>query len=250
MTVKELVAYTHQGKRTFNEDSLYPNNSQINTKTEENFIFLVCDGVGGSKNGQIASQICCERIPQYLKNHKKEFFDNSAKTLTQSIRNVEQEINSLIQKNPTLEDMATTIAILIVLEENVFVGWIGDSRVYQIRNNKILTKTKDHSFVNLLIDNGVINEEEAKTHPKRNHILRAIQAGNTSAELDYLENIATKVGDFFFLCSDGVMEAINDNFLETSLGEHTDLEVVKDKIIEKCMKDSKDNFTFILLRIE
>jgi PPM family protein phosphatase len=211
----------------------------------ENNLFIVCDGVGGKNKGELASKLCVTSLIKLANNDllKNEYFFHD------TLAHLELEFEDYISNNPLSYGMATTLALLQIKDKNAFIAHVGDSRIYHIRNGEILFETKDHSFVNDLIEAGIINNEEAKSHPKRNVITKAVEGLGkpTKASVKILDNI--EVGDYFMLCSDGILESIDDIFIIQEFKTGNKIEDIGDKIKDKCNEFSSDNFTALIVQI-
>ncbi len=206
---------------------------------------MVCDGVGGSNRGDVASKKACEYFSQILLDSN----DFSEAGIENALSSTEKKFDNFIEENPETKGMATTLTMLKFLSGNAVVGHIGDSRVYHIRDGNILFHTQDHSFVNELVASGFLTPEEAKVHPKRNKITRAIQGTEFSTLIDVnvLENLAA--GDFFMLCSDGILESVDEEFIQRNFTSENSVEIIKEKISDICAENSDDNYTAIVLKI-
>jgi len=232
------------GGRANNEDAIFPSSPQ-----KSDAVFLVCDGVGGQAKGEIASKLICEHFPNYLKNKIGSFKYKS--TLEKGLRYVEEKLRKYIEKNPDAQDMASTLTILYVLEQenSAILGWVGDSRIYHIRDGKILYQTRDHSHVQDLVDMGEISIEEAKVHPKRNVITRAV-SGKVYSRIsshriqDVLEN------DFFLLCTDGILEHLDNERIAQWFKSDISAETIKNQILENAKGKTKDNYSMYLIKIK
>jgi len=226
-----------QGKRDYNEDAFF-----IDAGSS---LFMVCDGVGGSNRGDIASKKACEYFSGYLL--EKNRFTQS--DIEKSLQETERGFDEYIAKNPEASGMATTLTFLKLDDGNGIAGHIGDSRIYQVRNGEILFMTSDHSFVNELVASGFLTEEEARVHPKRNQITRAIQGSENSTliDVDLIKSIEN--GDYFLLCSDGILEGIDNKWIENNFTSANSLENIENGIKENCLKKSSDNYTAIVIQI-
>ena len=232
------------GERANNEDAIYPL-----FPDENDVVFLVCDGVGGQAKGEIASKLICEHFPVYLKGTKDNTEDEVI--LEKGLKYVEEKLQDYTEKNPNALHMGSTLTIMYLSkkENSAILGWVGDSRIYHIRDGEILFQTKDHSHVQSLLEMGEITEEEAKTHPKRNVITRAVN-GRTHTRIathkinDILEN------DFFLLCSDGILENLDNEKIKKWFKAGVQSETLKNQILENAKGRTKDNYSMYLIKIK
>jgi protein phosphatase len=232
--IKEHLGFSELGKRSNNEDCY---------GFIDGLIYLVCDGVGGAEKGEVASEIV---VNTFLNEYESNFFASAQNVVFKA----EQNLSAYLENNEQANGMATTLAFLERRAEGVYLAWVGDSRIYQFRNGKIIYKTRDHSWVNDAFDAGIITEEETVNHPKSNIITRAIQSANKPVQVDdvFLTNVCS--GDFFLLCSDGVLEAWKDEDLVAIFGQTNDISEIKNVIKTECLNHSRDNYTSIVLQIE
>ena len=237
------------GGRSNNEDSIYPTKGNA---TQEDTLFVVCDGVGGAEKGEVASRLVCEGFAFYFQQklmgedalYDKEFVRGA-------LAYAQGKIDEYLLENPEAKGMGTTLTLVHFNAQGATIAHVGDSRVYHIRGKEIMFKTQDHSFVNGLVRDGIISEEEAKTHPKRNVITRAIQGNSVKpTAADVFVQTDIQKGDYFFLCTDGILEQITDELLVEIVSSDTGNEE-KIKRINACCKDrTKDNYSCYLIPIE
>ena len=222
------------GKRANNEDNF----AFIKGST-----FVVCDGVGGSEKGEIASDI----VSKYF---VESYDSNPVADANVVLKNAEAKLSNYIAKNPDAIGMATTLTFSQVRDNGIYVAWVGDSRIYQFRKGQIIFRSTDHSWVNDALKAGIITREEAVNHPKSNIITRAVQGNHkpTSADTRLLTDI--KKGDLFLQCSDGILETWNDDDLQALFLAINDPDKILEKLKMECEQYSKDNFTAIVYRIE
>ena len=237
---------SQQGQREHNEDSIFPN-EEIETIYDN--LFLVCDGVGGHAKGEIASDLVCTQINSFFTSNQIECSD--ASTINEALKFVETKFDSYMVKNPSAVGMASTLTLLHLHKKGATVAHVGDSRVYQFREGKIIFRTKDHSLVQNLFDIGVLkSEEEMATHSRRNEITRAIQGASikrTQADVIVLTDIREK--DIFFLCTDGVLESFSDKSLESLFSSGDPLDTIVATIALQCSKTSQDNFSAYFVEV-
>ncbi len=238
-------AASEKGKRKNNEDAVYPLPEVVSS---EDSLFLVCDGVGGENKGEIASCLTCEMIPAFFRTFLIGEINSSF--IQKSVQYVETCFDQYVTEHPEAIGMATTMAMLYIERGTVVIAHIGDSRVYQIREGHIIFQTEDHSLVNSWVKLGRITEEEARIHPQKNIILRAIQGKNHPTEVDVSFITDVKDGDIFFMCTDGVIESWRKKDLENLFAEPFSLEKIKDTLVEVCSENSRDNFSFYLIPVK
>lgn len=238
----KIASYTAVGKRTNNEDYSGTGNG----------LFIVCDGVGGSEKGEVASRFVVEALLSAFSGISGEPVNKSL--IQKIITEVQHSLNQRLTNHPSEKGMGTTLALLIISGHALHIAHIGDSRVYFIRPaQQQYWHTTDHSYVQELVKAGIISEEEALVHSRKNQITRAIQANTegNAADADVVKITEIQAGDLFFICSDGVLEAYTEQLLVNLLAENE--LTVEQKILsiqERCLKFSNDNNTAILIEIE
>ncbi len=215
-------------------------------------LFVVADGMGGHNAGEIASCLAIKTI-------KNNFFSLQDYLLNKDI-SIPHFINSTLKKankeilNKSLEKeelngMGTTVTLTFVEGSKVYVGHIGDSRAYLLRNNKLIQITTDHSLVRELVKNGSITEKEALNHPQRNIITRALGT-DKELKVDILsKNI--KRNDILILCTDGLTNMVDKKMIKEILQTNCDLQKASDKLIEIANEfGGVDNITVLLIKID
>jgi serine/threonine protein phosphatase PrpC len=271
INISTPVFLNEQGQhRPYSEDYLFPFSEEdfaIFQKGLEssNQIFIVCDGVGGSAKGDMASKTVCKHFSRiayeksaYRATEEDVFYSlgKQKEVLQQALRLTEQEMDKLVADNPEWKGMSTTLTYLNLSPYGAIVGWAGDSRVYHVRNiggqSKIINVTDDHSFVNELYKRGDITAEERDNHPRKNLILRAVSSSQKPTEIDVQIWDDLRTGDYLFLCTDGITEGFgSEKELVDLLGdEKLSLKEKKEIIHKTCHANSRDNYTMYLLRID
>ncbi len=229
-------------KREVNQDYIYCNDSCVGALPN---LFIVADGMGGHNAGDFASRFCVETIVSNIIN-------SSEKTVIGLIENAINEANEkLIQQSKQksdLEGMGTTLVLATVLEHIMYVANIGDSRLYLI-NDAIKQITVDHSLVEEMVKTGELKKEEAKFHPKKNIITRAVGA-NSKVTADFFE-VGMKEDDIVLLCSDGLTNMVDDSDIFNIVHQNKDnLDVAVQQLIYKANEcGGKDNIAIVLVSI-
>ncbi|WP_282773826.1 PP2C family protein-serine/threonine phosphatase [Phaeodactylibacter xiamenensis] len=240
------LALYESGQRQYNEDYLYPPLAKIEPDGQPK-LFIVCDGVGGAVRGEEASRLVAETMGQCLEN-RPSIEDTD---ILQALRLAEAALDEFVQDNEDAEGMATTLAALFLHESGAIAIHVGDSRVYQIRKGEIKFRTRDHSLVNELIESKTITEEEARYHPSRNVVSRAVMSSKKPARADIAHLEDVQADDYFLLCSDGVLESCSDGQLAEwmSLKTLSNTEIME-LIKQACQQHSRDNYSAWLIQIQ
>ena len=224
--------------------------NEDNFSTIENInsdiLFFVCDGIGGNNAGDIASKETVDLINKLFKKAPK--FKN-AKEIIKFINYFINEANENLLKissiNSNFYGLGTTITGILISGKHAYSFNVGDSRVYGVRKNKIKQLTKDDSLVNLLIDEGKITKEEAKTHPKRSHLIKAIGINQ------YLDVPVNKLDfyDYFLICSDGLYSMLEEKEILKIINDKEATIETKTKQLahEALLKGGYDNITLIVV---
>ena len=209
----------------------------------------VADGMGGHKAGEVASNIAIEHITESFESMqslgKKE---DAIDWLRQVVREINDNIFSYTNKHPESKGMGTTLVIAVKTDEYILYGNIGDSSGYVIKNKKLHKVTKDHTLVNLLVSTGELTPEQAKFHPRKNLLTRALGA-NDPIEIDIFDVDNTING--LFLCSDGLTNLVTDEQIEKVLNSNLSIEEQVEKLIKKSnMRGGTDNISIAYLKKE
>lgn len=236
---------TDAGKvRTHNEDNVVI----LNNKNNE-FILAVADGMGGHKAGEVASNIAIEHIRESFEKlntlGKKE---DAIEWLRNIVKEINEKIFSYTSEHPESRGMGTTLVIAVRTDDYILFGNIGDSSGYAYKNQKIHKVTKDHTLVNLLVSTGELTPEQAKFHPRKNLLTRALGA-NDPIEIDIFDVDNSVNG--LFLCSDGLTNMIMDDQIEKVLNSKCSIEEQVEKLIKKSnMRGGTDNISIAYLKKE
>ncbi len=241
----EYSYLTDPGKvRDHNEDSV----TVIKNSSGE-ILLAVADGMGGHRGGEIASSIAISHIG-------KRFAEISSlgnkEDAINWIKDVVSEANVQIYKytneNPESAGMGTTLVLAVLTNQFLLFGNIGDSSGYVLKNERIHKITTDHTLVNLLVKSGELTEEEAKDHPRKNVLMRALGA-TTKVEMDIFD--VERDVDGIMLCSDGLTNMLDDEQISKVLCENTSVEEkLKKLIIKSNNRGGTDNISVAYLSME
>ena len=230
--------------RDHNEDSV-----TIVKNNSGEILMAVADGMGGHKGGEIASSIAITHIG-------KRFIDTSSvgnkDDAINFLKEIVSEANMLLyrytEENPESLGMGTTIVMALLTDEFLLFGNIGDSSGFVIKNKKLYKITNDHTLVNLLVKSGEITEEEAKDHPRKNVLMRALGA-NISVEMDVFD--VERDVNAILLCSDGLTNMLDDTQIENVLNSDIDIDAKVQKLINKANnRGGTDNISVAYLQKE
>ncbi len=246
--ILKSAAFSHTGMRRLQNQDSFLNRPDLG-------LFIVADGMGGHRGGEIASGLAIQTI--------QEFFEkNSAKkdTLESAMQKIEDSLllaNEAIQKRgdiePDLKGMGTTASVLYFTDQYAILGQVGDSRMYLIQNQKIWQLTKDHSLVQEKLRAGLITRQQVKTDKNRNVITRSVgYETNLNPDLFWFQ---TKPDDVFVVCSDGLHGLVEDPELLSMIIQHVmnenDLEKASRELIQKANEyGGDDNVTTVIVKVE
>lgn len=242
----ELAQITDVGlKRQSNQDQVGIFANQTGQK-----LLLLCDGMGGHNAGDVASEMALFQVGHQWEEEESIQSQDQIKTwLDTAIKEANHRVREKAQQFMGLEGMGTTLIALTIYQGQAIIAHVGDSRVYRFNQDKIAQVTKDHSFVQELVDNAVISEEEAATHPQRNIVTRAI---GTEADLTVDVQVLDLVADdILLLCSDGLSDMLTQAQVIEILSQDTSIDQAAQALVESAnASGGKDNISVILARIE
>ena len=231
------VSKSDKGKvRSSNQDSGY---SGVN-------LFVVADGMGGHAGGDIASAIATQHVAQV--DDVYEDGELAIGVLLNAMREANEKLTETVSKFNYLAGMGTTMDAVLVTENLANIAHIGDSRVYLLRDNMMTQITKDHTFVQKLVDSGKITEEEALYHPRRNVLMRVLGDASEEPEFD-IHQLELQIGDRLLLCSDGLCSYVPGAIIEENL-RVSNLDEALDLLIDEAKEyGAPDNVTVLLLDV-
>ncbi len=228
--------------RSHNEDSV-----TILKNNSEEYLMVVADGMGGHRKGEVASSITVTHLG-------KRFTESSSigtkldalNWLNDNIYEINKEIIDYGEKNENSKGLGTTLVAAIITKEFIIICNIGDSSGYALKNGRLHKVTKPHTLVNLLVDAGNITEEQAKNHPKKNVLMKALGASE-KCEVDMFD--VDNASEAILLCSDGLTNMLTDEQIEkVLLTEELTIEEKVIKLIKKCnARGGNDNISIAYL---
>ncbi len=213
--------------------------------------FIVADGMGGQNAGEKASALAIELFPEQLDQRLKKTAnanpDQVLKFIDEAVSHANAEIMALGEMDSDSKSMGTTIAFIVAVGDTLYIGGVGDSRVYMLRNDNFVQLTTDHSLTQALIDAGTLTPEEAVGHRYRNMLYRYLgtKEGGTGVQTRQIQPL---MGDRYLICSDGVIDGINDDQIIDILRQHADPQAAADAVVAGAQDGgSKDNITCIIV---
>ncbi|TFC02653.1 serine/threonine-protein phosphatase [Cryobacterium adonitolivorans] len=237
-SVSHSAAASNVGKiRSNNQDSGYAGHT----------LFVVADGMGGHAGGDVASAIATKRIMEadtaYLSAQDAEFALQAALIAANS------QLAETVFEHAELTGMGTTVSALVVLDDQVAIAHIGDSRIYLFRDGELSQITTDHTFVQRLVDSGRITEAEAMVHPRRSVLMRVLGDVESSPEID-TSILATRAGDRWLICSDGLSGVVSNTGIANALRSTLDAQAVADRLVKESLDGgAPDNVTIVVVDI-
>ena len=234
------------GARAKQEEALYP---QLNALTQDNKVFVMCDGIGGYSYGDIASTTVANDLGMWLENNADSSTLNEDVVL-RAIAHAQEQLNEAGTRLKC-SAIGTTMSLLAIGNNGVIAAHIGDTRIYHLRpsSNAILYRSRDHSLVNDLFVQGKLTREEVETSSKKNVLTRAMLSNNAmSPDVAFITDI--EPGDYFFMCSDGVTEKLSDEQLLSVLTRNDMVDQAKLAELQMLANKSNGNRTAILIRVD
>lgn len=240
----DIFCLNELGRRANNEDCVSPAKGRATLADD---LFVVCDGVGGENKGEVASEIVCAAICEHWQKHRAAGTNNAQEMVQKAIQAANAKLTAHAATDDGAKRMSTTLALVLLAEENVVAAWCGDTRIHHIRQGRILWKSRDHSLVSELVSQGELTEEEARRHPRRNVITRSLNAlaYNNTVDFHTIEDFET--GDYLLLCTDGFLENVSDKVLHDVLLNEAESDKAK-AFLRICEGATRDNFSMYLIK--
>ena len=231
------IVFSHKGKRENNQDFVLK--ERINSEFD---LFLIADGMGGYQNGEIAARIVAESILAYLSTIKKV----NEKEIQRAINKANLAIKQKVHDTGT--KMGATVGGVIINDNQAYGFWVGDVMIFHFNNKKLQFESSSHTLINNIKKNGSLKSSEYIS--KYRHIVtKSIQGEISYSTIDYLEFGRMTEDDFIIICSDGVHDIINGIELENIFSLNISLKESVKKIEQRCLAESSDNFSMILIQI-
>ena len=252
LTLKAYTIY-ELGQRANQEDAIFPKHGAVQ---DTDRLFILCDGMGGHESGEVASSTVCAAMSRSVLR-SLEGQEEPEFTREMLLQALDDAYDALDQKdNGADKKMGTTMTFLKFHRKGCTIAHIGDSRVYHIRPGKdaadtqILFQTRDHSLVNDLIDVGELTPEGARTFRQKNVITRAMQPNmDRRCKADIQEITDIRPGDYFYMCSDGMLEEMEEEHIRFNFSAQTGSDENKIRILIEATSQNRDNHSAIVVHI-
>ena len=241
----QAYAKSDTGKvREQNQDSYF-----ISEPLDEVQLFIIADGMGGYNGGEVASSLAVQSAKNYIENNFAGA-DKDKESIIQLVGSALEYANMVVyeksKESDELSEMGTTMDICLIYNNKAYIGHVGDSRIYRIRKEFIRKLTQDHSYVQKLVKDGTITQEEAQHHPQKNMLMKAL-GWNAFVEPDVMIKGFQK-DDIILMTTDGLTNLVSkDHLFETVKNEN--LEQVPKKLVEQAINNGGyDNITVIVIK--
>ena len=204
----KVLAKSDRGKlREQNEDYYY-----VSDENKIPALYMLADGMGGYEGGEVASRLAVDAAARYIGNHF-DLIEHMKEDILELIEDAMKYANEIVfdvaKNSEDLQSMGTTLEICLIYNNRAYIGHIGDSRIYRIRGKIIRKLTTDHSYVEQLVKDGTITKEEAKTHPKKNMLMKALGCSEYVEPDVMVKNFQPE--DVIVMTSDGLTNMVDDN---------------------------------------
>lgn len=241
----QTVSSTNIGKvRSTNQDAF-----SLCSLADGAFLAVVCDGMGGANGGNVASQIAVAKVEQHIRdNYSSELDAHGVKLLMRSaLYTANTAIYEMTKQEPELSGMGTTVVAMILKDGVAHIMHIGDSRAYLLNHRTILQLTRDHSVVQVMLENGQITRQQAKNHPKKNLITKALGV-EIAIQPDYQEK-QLETGDCILICTDGLSNMVDEETI-LHLYAQTDFDHFADTLVQAANQaGGHDNITVVITKL-
>jgi len=205
---------------------------------------IVADGMGGQNGGEIGSQMAVDHISKYY----YESNIDSKKALKKSFVNANDRIYNASLKSQSLAGMGTTCTAVVIKGKDLCLAHVGDSRAYLVNSKNITKLTTDHTYVQSLLENGLINEQEVESHPQRNMITKCLGTQKSiSPELRFFHNFLNEE-DLILLCSDGLYEYFKESEIQTFLTQYSLSDAVEHLVSTAISRGGHDNISALIIK--
>lgn len=236
----EAYALTDVGMcRSMNQDCVFCTTKEVGKLPN---LFIVADGMGGHKAGDMASRFSVDTFVEYVRNAKN---DNPVSVISDAIKYTNAKLLELAATSEDYAGMGTTFVVATIINKSVYIANVGDSRLY-ILSEEFSQVTRDHSYVEELVSMGSLDRESARNHERKNYITRAL-GGSSDVIADFFE-VELSGKEKILMCSDGLTNMIMDNEIASILSEDADIIYRAEKLLDTANNyGGKDNISLVII---
>jgi PPM family protein phosphatase len=244
----EVASLTDVGcQRENNEDSyLYWEPAGDEEFRRKGRLAVIADGMGGHEGGQEASRMAVETVREV---YDRGFRGDPQTALAESFAVAHTRIQDFAERHPAFHGMGTTCTALVLRDRQLYFAHIGDSRLYLVRDARILRLTRDHSYVGRLVESGIVRAEDAEKHPQRHILTAALGAGREVAVDGAEQGLSLQDGDALLLCTDGLWSVVTEEELEAAVSGNPPAECCAALVKLARERGAPDNITLQVLRV-
>lgn len=233
----EFLSYSNKGSKNINEDAYF---------TSDQFC-IICDGVGGNAYGEVASKLAVDACNTFLSQSR--VISNGSECITECMQYCFTKFKEWSAQHPETASMSTTIVLLVWTKSGVSIAWLGDSRLYHIRDKEIRFVTEDHSLLNELKQQE--KDIDIDTLKIRNYITKSLQTNKLHAASYHEIPISEmQADDYFFICTDGVLENLTQLQIETFFTKTKEIDEISKAIKACCENKTKDNYSYTIIKLD
>ena len=227
-------------RRESNQDYMYTSETAVGNLPN---LFLLADGMGGHAAGDYASRFTVEKVAELV---GKSTFTEPVAIIKQAISEANALLLAEADKDVSRQGMGTTLVTATIIDDRMYVSNVGDSRLYLVSDDKMIQVTRDHSLVEEMVRLGEMDKEDAKVHPDKNIITRAVGV-LPEVSADFFE-VELEPGDMILMCSDGLTNMVRDEEIRQIILGQRDIVEKAEKLVETANKNGgRDNITVVLI---
>jgi protein phosphatase len=211
------------------------------------WLFLVADGMGGHQGGETASELAVNTV---MRSYIADRNDDRAASLESAVQEANRVILQASSTDPSLMGMGTTCTAMAVRDGFAYFVHVGDSRAYVSRQGEMIQLTQDHSLVGEMVRSGILSDEDARVHPKRNVITRSLGIQETVEVDTPFSPFKLERGDVFLICSDGLTSLVPDEEISAVLDENSPQDACRRLVDKANQNGGRDNVTVLVIKVE
>jgi len=236
-------------KRGKNEDSykIEPPVQNNSSSDDTSMLFAVADGMGGHPCGEVASVMACEALTGFFENKGEQSVTTAQNALVKKFHYIDSQIRLYTNKTPVCLHMGTTLSVIVIIGEKAVIAHVGDTRIYCLRDGKLKLMTTDHTFVQEMVDKGLLAADVAASAPHRNALTQVVGT-DEPLENVYTQTLDIVPGDRFLLSSDGLHDSVSFQDIESVMRDGDDSEETSLQLLSKAIiNGAQDDITLLVI---